>query len=188
MNPLPDRFPPVPEHLWTDEQCHFARPLIEGSRGGVAGPFVPLLRSPELMDCAQRLGTYLRYRSAIGTQLSELAILIVARHWSQQVEWAIHAPIAIAAGISSEIVEAISRGERPSAMSQREAAIYDVCSEMVNSKGLSDPVFERALQHFGERGVVDLLGIIGYYTFLSVVMNGARTEAPLSSAEPLPPL
>ena len=89
-----DRLPPLPPAAWSDEQRREAQPIIDGPRGALVSPFVPLLRSPELMGHAQRMGEYLRYRSAVGTRLSELAILITAQHWSQPVEWAIHAPIA----------------------------------------------------------------------------------------------
>jgi 4-carboxymuconolactone decarboxylase len=180
-----DRFPPLPEALWSDAQRRHAAPLIAGPRGGVIGPFVPLLRSPELMDCAQRMGAYLRYRSAIGTRLSELAILITARQWTQQVEWAIHAPIAEQAGIAKPVIDAIAAGVRPEAMSDEEAAVHDFSVELHRNRRVSDAVFARARDLFAEQGVVDLMGILGYYTFLSMVMNGAQTAAPASEAAPL---
>src|SRR2546423_8987061 len=111
-----DRLPPLPDAALTDAQRAAAAAIVAGPRGGLYGPFVPLLRSPELMEHAQRLGEYLRYRSAIGTHLSELAILMVARHWSQAVEWAIHAPIAARAGLAPALIEAIRRGTTPVAM------------------------------------------------------------------------
>ena len=98
----PDRLPPLPPEQWTEQQRMEAEAVIRGPRGALLSPFVPLLRSPEFMGHAQRMGEYLRYRSAIGLRLSELAILVTARHWSQQVEWAIHAPIAQRAGISAQ--------------------------------------------------------------------------------------
>src|SRR5574343_1943593 len=98
MNDLTDRLPPLPPETWSQEQRSEARQVIDGPRGALISPFVPLLRSPELMGHAQRMGEYLRYRSALGLRLSELAILVTARQWSQQVEWAIHAPIAQRAG------------------------------------------------------------------------------------------
>ena len=109
-----DRLPPLPPDRWSDAQRREAEEVIRGPRGGLVSPFVPLLRSPELMGHAQRMGEYLRYRSAIGLRLSELAILITAHAWSQPVEWAIHAPIALREGISADTIAAIASAEMPS--------------------------------------------------------------------------
>ena len=169
-----------------DEQRAAAQALIDGPRGAVYGPFVPLLRSPELMECAQRLGEYLRYRSAIGTRLSELAILVTARQWDQQVEWAIHVPIALRTGIGPDVVDAVARRERPQAMLVDEAVVHDFCIELHQHKRVSDATYAQALALFGEKGVVDLMGINGYYTLLAMVMNAAQTPAPDSDVAPLP--
>ena len=182
-----DRFPPLAPEVLTGAQRKAADAVASGPRGGVYGPFVPLLRSPELMDSAQRMGEYLRYRSAVGTTLSELAILVVSRAWDQPVEWAIHAPIAARAGISRGTITAIAEGRRPASLGADEAIVYDVCTELVSKRRVTDATFERALARFGEHGVIDLFGLCGYYTFLSIVMNGAQTPAPPSIAPPLPP-
>jgi 4-carboxymuconolactone decarboxylase len=183
---MTDRLPPIPADEWTDAQRQAASAIVNGPRGALYGPFVPLLRSPELMDHAQRLGEYLRYRSAIGTRLTELAVLVTARAWDQQVEWAIHAPIALQAGIGAEVIDAIARRERPPAMAADEEAVVDFCTELQRDKRVSDRVYRNALALFGEQGVVDLMGVNGYYTFLAMLMNAAQTEAPPSSAAPLP--
>ena len=183
---MTDRLPPIPASAWSDAQRAAAREIVAGPRGGLYGPFVPLLRSPELMGHAQRLGEYLRYRSAIGTRLSELAILVTARAWDQQVEWAIHAPIALQAGIAPEVVDAIAQRRRPPAMADDEAAVYEFCVELQRDKRVSDRVYANALARFGEQGVVDLMGVNGYYTFLAMLMNAAQTVAPPSNAPPLP--
>lgn len=185
---MADRLPPIRPDAWTDAQRRAAEAIVHGPRGGLYGPFVPLLRSPELMDCAQRMGEYLRYRSAIGTRLSELVILLIARFWDQQVEWAIHAPIALDAGIGREVVDAIAQGRRPDTMSDDEALVHDFSTELNVQRTVSDTTFDRARGRFGEHGVVDLLGLNGYYTFLAMVMNGACTATPPSSAAPLPAL
>jgi 4-carboxymuconolactone decarboxylase len=185
-----ERLPPLDPDALTEAQRHAADELIAGPRGGVIGPFVPLLRSPELMVHAQRMGEYLRYRSAIGTRLSELVILLIARFWSQHVEWAIHVPIAIKVGIPTDTINAIAAGRRPTALTDDETLIYDFCLELNVNQDVSDATFDRALARFGEHGVIDLLGINGYYTFLAMVMNGARTapaEAPDTPLLPLPP-
>jgi 4-carboxymuconolactone decarboxylase len=180
-----DRLPPIAEGSWSDEQRRYAQAIIDGPRGALVAPFVPLLRSPELMDHAQRMGEHLRYRSAIGPRLSELAILVTARHWSQQVEWAIHAPIALVQGISTEAVEAIAQGRRPETLQDDEAAVYAFSTELHRDRGVSDKTWANAIARLGERGVVDLIGINGYYTLLSMVMNAARTPAPASTVERL---
>lgn len=138
------------------------------------------------MVAAQLMGEYLRYRSVIGTRLTELAILVTARQWDQQVEWAIHAPISEQQGISSDTIDAIALRQCPTGMSDDEALVHDFCVELHQRKQVSDRTYASALERFGEHGVVDLMGINGYYTFLAMVMNAARTDAPVSSAKPLP--
>src|SRR5471032_92083 len=106
--PMNDRLPPIPFEQLSAAQQVSAQAVIDGPRGALYGPFVPLIRSPELMAAAQRMGEYLRFRSALGTRLSELAILVTARQWDQPVEWAIHAPIALDCGIAAAVVDAIA--------------------------------------------------------------------------------
>ena len=179
-----DRLPPLSDHALSDAQRRVADAIARGPRGAVYGPFVPLLRSPELADCAQRMGEYLRFRSAIGTRLSELAILVIARAWNQAVEWAIHMPIAEGAGIARATIEAIAGGRRPAGMNDDEAMIHDFCIELMRDKGVSDRTFDQVRARFGEQGVVDLAGINGYYTLLAMVMNVAGT--PAATVPPIP--
>jgi 4-carboxymuconolactone decarboxylase len=183
--PTRDRLPPLAADALTGAQRAVADAIARGPRGGVYGPFVPLLRSPELADCAQRMGEYLRYRSAIGTRLSELAILVIARQWNQAVEWAIHMPIAEKTGIARATIEAIAARRRPGAMDADEAIVHDFCVELARDKGVSEGTYDRALARFGEHGVVDLAGINGYYTLLAMVMNVAGTPAATAPAVPL---
>lgn len=179
---MSDRLPPLPDDALTPAQRAAAGAIAAGPRGGVYGPFVPLLRSPELMEHAQRLGEYLRYRSAVGTRLRELVILLIARHWSQPVEWAIHAPIAAKVGLAPELIEAIRRNERPAVLSEDESTVHAFVTELIGTQRIADETFERARARFGERGTVDLLGLCGYYTLLAMVMNGARTAVPAGAA------
>ena len=183
---MSDRLGPIPFEQLNADQRAAAQAIIDGPRGALYGPFVPLIRSPELMAAAQQLGEYLRYRSAIGPRLSELAILVTARHWRQLVEWAIHAPIAAQAGIAPAAIDAIAQRRAPVALAPDEQVVFDFCSELHARRAVSDGTYARALALLGEQGVVDLMGINGYYTFLSMVMNGAQTAAPPSSAAPLP--
>jgi 4-carboxymuconolactone decarboxylase len=173
-----DRMPPIPLDKMNALQKKYAEEIIKGPRGALYGPFIPLIRSPELMDRAQKIGEYLRYKSAIGTRLSEFVILIVARQWTQQVEWAIHEPIALKEGIKPDVVKAIADGRRPDGMSADEEMLYNFCMELHTNKSISDASYDRVLKRFGEQGVMDTLGINGYYTMIAMVMNGARTAVP----------
>jgi 4-carboxymuconolactone decarboxylase len=174
----PDRLPPIPPERWTEAQREQAEAMIAGPRGAVVAPFVPLLRSPELAGHVQRVGAYLRYRSAIGVRLTELAILVTARHHGQPVEWAIHAPIARREGLAQDLIDAIGRGERPASMGDDEALVHDACVELLGAHGrLSDATWARAVARLGQQGVVDLVATCGYYGLLALVMNAARTPA-----------
>jgi 4-carboxymuconolactone decarboxylase len=183
-----DRLPPIPESLWTAEQRAEAEPIIKGPRGALVSPFVPLLRSPELMGHVQRMGEYLRYRSALPPRSSELAILVTARRWTQQVEWAIHAPIAVARGVPAQVVDDIAHGRTPSGLDDDARLVYRFCSELQAKQDVGDATWNAFVERFGEKAAIDLTGIVGYYTLLSMVMNVARTPAPPSTASPLPAL
>ncbi|WP_017349194.1 carboxymuconolactone decarboxylase family protein [Pantoea sp. A4] len=176
-----NRMPALAPEAWNDEQRTLAEEIINGPRGALLPPFEPLLRSPELMAHTQRMGEYLRYRSSIGQRLTELAILLTARHWSQTVEWAIHAPIALEKGISASAIEAINQRQVPTELQDDEWVIYHFCQQLQQNQQVSDETWQQAVALWGEKGVVDLIGINGYYSLLSMVMNAARTPAPASS-------
>jgi 4-carboxymuconolactone decarboxylase len=180
-----DRMPEIPPGKMTEEQKKAAEEFVAGRGTPVVGPFVPLLRSPEVMLRAKAMGDYLRFKSVLPPRLSEFAILITARQWTQQFEWGVHAPIAVKAGLSPEIVKAIAEGTRPAGMSEEETIVYDFCTELHHNKSVSDATYAKALAKFKEQGVIDLVGINGYYTFLSMVMNVARTPAPKDAESPL---
>lgn len=170
------RLPP-PSTL--DESQAAAVEAFEASRGRAPfGPFATLLHSPELMIRCEAMGEYLRYRTSLEPRLSELAILVVARHWNQPVEWAIHQPIALQAGVPKDVADAIGRGDRPSMLRPDETALYNFCRELTRTRTVGETAYQAALEHLGERGVIDLAGICGYYGLLAAVMNVAGTEAP----------
>lgn len=184
---MKDRLPGIASCHMSDAQRAAAQAVIDGPRGAVYGPFVPLLRSPELMNCTQRMGEYLRYHNAIGTRLSELAILVIARQWDQQVEWAIHAPIAEGMGISQSTIRAIAERRRPQGMTVDESLVYDFCVQLQQDKRVDDDTYTGIVALFGEKGAVDLMGLNGYYTLLAIVMNAAQTAVPAdASAARLP--
>jgi len=175
--PLPDRMPPIPRERMTDAQRAAADELIAGPRKGVKGPFVPLLRSPELMARLQRVGEYLRFASALPPRLAEFATLLVARQWTQGFEWGVHVPLAIAAGTDPKTIDALREGGRPATMSAEEALVYDFVAELDAERGVSDARYDAAVAALGEHGVLDLLGLVGYFTTISMVLNVARTPA-----------
>ena len=173
-----DRLPTVPPEKYTDEQKKAAEEFKAARKVPVFGPFEPMLHSPQLMNQARAIGDYLRFNSAIGNVLSELAILIAAREWTQDYEWHVHAPIALKVGIKPDVIDAIAEGRRPDAMSEDEQIVYDFLSELNRNRGVSDATFERADRRFGKKGVVDLTGINGYYAFLAMQLNVARYPIP----------
>ena len=172
------RLPTIPPAAYDDAQRAAAAAFREIRGIDPFGPYEALMHSPRLMILAQSVGEYLRYHSGIGTTLSELVILVVARHWSQDFEWYAHAPIAAKVGIAPAIIAAIRDGRRPEAMSADEALVYDFTIELQQFKRVSDPTWARAEQRFGKPAVVDLVGISGYYGFLAMQMNACRYAPP----------
>src|SRR4051794_15981780 len=171
------RLPTIPPDQYSPEQKKAAEDFQVARKVPVFGPFEPMMHSPEVMSMARSMGDYLRYHSAIGNTLSELVILVTAREWSQDYEWSVHQPIALKAGIASEIAEAVADGRRPTSMNPDEELVYEFTTELLKNKRVSDATFGRAEQRFGKKGVVDMAGIAGYYTFLAMQLNMARYEA-----------
>lgn len=181
-----DRMPPIPADKLTPEQKKASDDFAAERKTPVFGRFVPLLRSPEVMLRAKAMGDYLRYKSVLPPQLNEFAILITARHWTQGYEWAVHEPIAVKAGLKAEITQALAEGRRPQGMSADEEMIYEFCTELHQNQSVSDATYARVQIKFGEQGIIDLIGVNGYYTFLAMVLNGTRTAVPKTTAPPLP--
>ena len=166
-----DRMPPLPAGKMTDAQRKAAAEMIAGPRKGVKGPFIPLLRSPELMDRLQKVGEYLRFQSSLEQRISELIMLIVSREWTQHFEWFVHVPLGRKAGISEDTIAALGEGRRPSGMSEDEELAYDFCVELLRNKGVCETTYRRAVTKLGENGVIDMIGVAGYFTTVSMVMN-----------------
>ncbi len=180
-----DRLPTIPPAQYSDEQKQAAAEFEAARKTPPFGPFEPLMHSPQVMTQARAMGDYLRYHSALGNTLSELVILVTAREWTQDYEWFVHEPIAVKAGIRQEICDAIADGRRPVGMRDDEEIVYDFANELLKNKRVSDRTFERADKRFGKKGVVDLTGIVGYYTFLAMQLNAAQYVPP-AAAKPLP--
>lgn len=182
-----DRMPPIPAERLSDAQKRAIEEFTAARKTGLSGPFWPLLRSPEVMNRARAMGDYLRFTSVLPPRLSEFAIIITARQWTQNYEWDVHAPLAQQGGLSPSIIAAIADGRRPDAMAEDEEALYAFCDELHRTQGVSDPTYARAVRVFGEQGVIDILGISGYYTMLAMVLNTARTPVPQGHAPALHP-
>jgi len=174
---MTDRMPPLETATMTEEQRKAAQSLAAGPRGGVKGPFIALLRSPELMDRLQKVGEYLRFGSSLEPRIGEFVMLIVSREWTQQFEWCVHGPLALKAGLKPETLQSLAEGRRPAAMAADEEIAYDCCEELFRTRGLSEASYRRAVEGFGERGLVDLLGLVGYFTTVSMVLNVAHIPA-----------
>ena len=180
-----DRMPPIPADKLTDVQKKAMEEVISGPRGSFVGPFVPLLRSPDFMSRLQKVGEYLRYNTKLGANISEFVILIAGRQWTQQFEWDSHYALALKAGVKPEIIAAVAEGRRPVGMTADEEIAHDFCIELHHNRCVSDASYGRVVSRFGEQGVIDMIGLCGYYTLLGMVMNVARTPLPGGKTPPL---
>jgi 4-carboxymuconolactone decarboxylase len=178
------RLPTIPPAQYSDEQKKAAEEFLAARKAPVFGPFEPMMHSPQMMSQARAMGDYLRYHAAIGQPLSEFAILVIAREWSQDYEWFVHYPLALKAGVKPEIAQAIAEGRRPAQMSEDQDTVYSFLTELSRNKQVSNPTFTRAVGRFGSKGVVDLTGLSGYYTLLAMQLNVARYPIP-KDAKPL---
>jgi 4-carboxymuconolactone decarboxylase len=194
------RFPLLNDQTMTPAQRELAAAIRSGPRAAVAGsaansadttlgsPFNVFLRSPELGDHLQKMGSHIRFKSTLGPKLTELAILVTARQWTAQYEWHAHHRLALQAGLDPAIAAAIAQGQRPATMSAEEAAIYDFCHELHSTTRVSDAAYQGVFSHFGEQGVMDLIATNGYYVLVAMVLNVDRTPIPGGAALPLAPL
>ena len=179
------RMPPLPADRMTEAQKKAAAEF-EAARGTLSGPWAVILRSPEMINRARGLSDYLRFNSSLPPRLSEFVILITAREWTQQYEWNAHHSLAMKGGLNPEIAKAVAEGRRPEKMADDEAALYDFCIELHRNRSVSDATYARAVAKFGEQGVVDAIGLSGWYTLVAMVLNTARTPLPADAAPALP--
>ncbi len=184
------RFKPLTESEMSEAQLKVVREMASSPRGrfNPDGPSALFLRSPELASRTQRVGEYLRYNSSLPLRLNEFAILITARQWNAQIEWFVHHPLALKAGLDPAVADDLARGVRPTGMKDDEAIIYQFSKEMHETKRVSDATYKAMLDKFGERGVIDLIAVNGYYTMLAMVLNVAQQPLPNNAPPPLPVL
>ena len=172
------RFSALNDSNMTPEQKRVAAAIQSGPRQGLRGPFNALLRSPEMGDIAQQLGAYVRFRSSLPRHLNEMAIIMTARVWTAQYEWYVHKQAALDAGLNPAIAAAIAENKRPASMKPDEQALYEFTKELLDTKHVSDATFQNAVKAFGEKGVVDLIALTGYYGMVSALLNVDRYPLP----------
>lgn len=186
---MAERLPAIPADQLTPEQKKVLDDIQSGPRGaGVRGPFNALLRSPQLCDLVQRVGAYVRYGTSLPQKLNELAICMAGRKWTAQYEFYAHRRLGIQAGLKPEILDAVAAGRRPDGMDADEAGVYDFATELLGTGQVSDAHYDAVKAKFGERGVMDLVGAVGYYSLVSMVLNVAQVPLPAGEPVPLKPL
>jgi len=184
------RFAPLKAEEMTPPQKAWADAIAVPPRNAKFGnpPYRAYIRSPELASRLSALSDYLRWNSSLPPRLSELAILITAREWTAQYEWFAHYPLALKGGLDPQVADAIAAGKRPDGMKDDEAALYDLATALYRDRKVSDPVYKAALEKFGEHGIMDIIGIIGYYDLVSMTLITMQAEPPNDSVKPLPVL
>ena len=180
---LPERLPQIPPGKMSEEQRKVTAELA-ASRGSIRGPFSATMRCPKLMDRLQKLGACIRYELGLDLRINRLTTLMVARHWTNQYEWQSGIPFALKAGLRREIIAAIGDGRYPPKMAADETAAYEFVSELFAHKSVSDVTYAKAVRQFGEKGIVELVALVGYYELNAMIMNVSRT--PVREGVPMP--
>ena len=182
--PERERLPPVPKADWTPAQAEVAAAIADGPRGEVRGPLAVLLRSPDLADRVQRLGEHIRFGGALPDNLREWAVLVTAGRFRQGYEWSAHVPVALKAGIGQGLIDAVARDRPPTGMSEDEALVYTVCRALSLYGTVDDQLFDRAKARLGEIGLIELVGLCGYYCMIAMVLNVAGTPPLAGGPDP----
>ena len=183
-----DRMPPIPASKMTDAQKKAVTDYKDLRKADLTGPpWTVMLRVPDLVEPSLELRLHNLNNSALSRKLTELAILIAAREWTNNFEWNAHSNLAIMAGLGPQIIAAVADGRRPEKMADDEEIVYDFCIELLHNQSVSDPTYARALAKFGEAGVVEAASLEGYYTYLSMIMNAARSPMPAGAKPALTP-
>ncbi|MBR0681564.1 carboxymuconolactone decarboxylase family protein [Roseomonas eburnea] len=176
------RFPPLPREALDDAQRAVFDAIASGPRGAVGGPFTVLLRAPAMADAVQHLGASLRFAGLLDDRLREIAILTVSRHWSAQYEWFAHHPIALKAGVDAEALGRLLQRQDPQFADVTEQLVWRISQAVLEHGRLDDSEFAMARDTLGEARLVELLGVLGYYTLLSFILNVGQVPVP----SPLP--
>ena len=179
-----ERMTQIPLDKMSPAQRSVADAIMSGPRKGMNGPFNAWLRSPELADRLQKVGEYVRFNTSLDKRLNEMAIIMTAQYWGAQYEWYAHAPLAIKAGLDPEIVAALGAGKRPEKMKDDEAIVWEFSTQLRRDHGVDDAIYGKAVEKFGENGVVDLIAVTGYYDVVPMTLNVAHVAPPVDAALP----
>lgn len=180
------RIPDLPPEALSDAQRAVREEIVSGPHGHIVGPYPAWLQSPELARRARGLSEFIRFQSSLPKRLLEIAILVTGRHWSAEFEFFAHARLARAAGVEESIVQAIAERRRPELADARDAAVYDVCSDLFETHRLADATYARAVEALGLPAVVELVATIGYYSMVSLTLNAFQVGLPPGEASPFP--
>ena len=180
------RIPDLTPATMTEAQREVFNLIATGPHQRVVGPYPAWLQSPELAKRARSLSEYLRFQSAPSKRHAEIAILITGRHWRAEYEFYAHAELARKAGVEEHIIQALAAGKRPEFPSADDQVVYDLCTEMLNTRRISDATYERALNTFGTQVLVDLVAIMGYYCMVSITLNAFEAPLPPGETSPFP--
>ena len=183
-----DRFKPLAYGEMTPEQKIMVEHMLSGERGGMAGPFNVLLRSPEMGDLGQQLGARMRFHNSLPDNVRETVIILTGRWWMAQYEWTTHKRLALQVGVSPAIIDAIAAGKRPEMMDPKTEAAYNFITELYKTRQVSDSTFAAAKAQFGERGVVDMIGLSGWYDLVCKALNVDRYPLDAGARPELKPL
>jgi 4-carboxymuconolactone decarboxylase len=173
-----ERMPEIPLEKMTAAQRPVAEAIMSGPRGRMSGPFNAWLRNPVLADRLQKVGEYVRFNTSLDKRINEMAILMTAQAWGAQYEWYAHAPLALKAGLDPAVLKAIGAGERPANMKDDEAIVWEFTTQLRRDHSVDDAIYAKALEKFGEAGIVDLIAVNGYYDVVSMTLNVAHVKAP----------
>jgi len=176
------RLPAIDPAKLNPDQRKVYDSIASGPRGGVRGPFLALIHVPELTNRIQHLGEYLRFNTSYPPRLSELAIIVTARHFDCQYEWHAHAPLAVKGGLAQAIVDAVREKRRPQKMQADETAVYDFVSELVSRNKVSDAAYQRVVELFKITGAVELAGLVGYYIMVAMTLLAHEVPLPAGTA------
>jgi len=170
-----ERMPPIPQEQMSDAQKKIVADMVSSQRGRLPPPMVPMLRSPELMTRIGGLGDYILFHNSLNPRIFEQTVMLVARQWTQQFEWRHHYPLALKAGVKQETLDAIAEGRRPALLAEDEGVAYDFASELLANRSVSDATYGRFLGKFSEQNLIDMIGTLGFYTSVAMVINVDRT-------------
>jgi 4-carboxymuconolactone decarboxylase len=179
-----ERFAEIPLDKMTPAQRTVADAIMSGPRGRMSGPFNAWLRSPVLADRLQKVGEYVRFDTSLDKRLNEMAILMTAQHWGSQYEWYAHAPLAAKAGLDPQVIAALGAGRKPEGMKEDEAIVWEFTTQLRRDHGVDDATYARAIEKFGENGVIDLVAVNGYYDVVSMTLNVAHVAPPKEAELP----